>query len=275
MQASRVWSPPSGTLGGLVAAAHERAERLAASRAELSAAARAAASAPSLRQALRRDTVAVLAEVKRRSPSKGWINPDLGAADQAAAYEQGGAAGISVLTEPDHFGGSAADIRAVRARCALPVLQKDFHVAPLQLAEARANGASAALLIVRALAPDELKRMMDAASELDLETLVEVRDTEELELALSLGASLVGINNRNLETLVIDGSNATNLLPGIPSSVVAVAESGVVSAADVESAARAGADAVLVGSSISAAADPTAAVRALSRVPRVPRVPRG
>jgi len=271
VQVSRVWSPPSGTLGGLVAAARERAEALGGRRAELSAAASAAGKAPSLRQALRRDSVAILAEVKRRSPSKGWINSALGAAEQAAAYEQGGAAAISVLTEPEQFGGSPADVRAVRARCSLPVLQKDFHVAPVQLIEARANGASAALLIVRALAPDALKQMMDAASDLGLETLVEARDAEELELALSLGATLIGINNRNLETLVIDASNATSLLPRVPPSVVAVAESGVASAADVESAARAGADAVLVGSSISAAADPVAAVRALSRVARVPR----
>ena len=271
MQASRVWSAPTGTLGGLVASAHQRAERLETRRPQLEEGARRAPAAPSLREALRREHVAVLAEVKRRSPSKGWIKPGLSAPDQAAAYERGGAAAISVLTEPDHFGGSASDISAVRGQCGLPILQKDFHVAPIQLLEARANGASAALLIARALSPDLLQTMLEFARGLQLETLVEVRDAEELELALSLGANLVGINNRNLETLEIDPGNAVQLLPLIPSGVVAVAESGVVGRADVEAAAAAGADAVLVGSSISAASDPVAAVRALSTVARVAR----
>src|SRR5262249_33561054 len=149
-------------------------------------------------------TVQVIAEVKRRSPTKGWINPDLGAAGQARAYAIGGAAAISVLTEPAHFGGTNEDLQAVRAAVQVSVLKQDFHVHPIQLAEARALGASAALLIARALSPDELTRMSDAARELRLEVLVEVRDEDELQRALDAGATVVGINNRNLETLVID-----------------------------------------------------------------------
>jgi indole-3-glycerol phosphate synthase len=210
----------------------------------------------------------VIAEVKRRSPSKGWINPGLSAEDQARAYERGGAAGISVLTEPAHFGGSVGDLEAVRRAVGVPVLKKDFHVDPVQLLEAKSAGASAALLIVRALAPDTLQRMMDAARAIDLEVLVEVRDEDELRRALDAGAALVGINNRNLETLIIDPETSTRLLAQVPASVTAVAESGVGGRADVERVARAGADAVLVGSAVSAAQDPTAAVRALSGVPR-------
>lgn len=215
--------------------------------------------------------MSILAEVKRRSPSKGWINAGLSAAEQAVAYEKGGAAAISVLTEPDHFGGEPQDVRRVRERVKLPVLEKDFHVAPVQLAQARALGASAALLIVRALAPDELRRLLDAGAELGLELLVEAHDAEELDAALEAGATLVGVNNRNLETLEIDPDNAVRLIPRIPQSVVAVAESGVASARDVQRMAAAGADAVLVGSSISAAVDPVESVRALSGVPRVSR----
>jgi indole-3-glycerol phosphate synthase len=271
VQASRIWSPPSGTLGALVAAAHVRAEQLASKGAELDAQARAAGPAPSLFAALQRDHVGVIAEVKRRSPSKGWINPGLSAADQAAAYEHGGAAAISVLTEPDQFGGDPEDIRRVRARVQLPVLEKDFHVAPVQLTQARALGASAALLIVRALSPDDLRRMMDAGARLGLELLVEAHDAEELDAALEAGATLVGVNNRNLETLEMDPANAASLLPRVPAGVVAVAESGVATPTDVEDAAAAGADAVLVGSSISASSDPAQAVRGLAHVRRVGR----
>jgi indole-3-glycerol phosphate synthase len=213
----------------------------------------------------------VIAEAKRRAPSKGWIKPGLSASDQARAYELGGATAISVLTEPAHFGGSTDDLLAVKAAVRIPTLKKDFHVAPIQLLEAKALGASAALLIVRALSPDALVAMMDTARALQLEVLVEVRDSAELERALDSGATIVGINNRNLETLIIDPSTAERLLVEVPSSIVAIAESGVSARGDVERVARCGADAVLVGSAISAADDPTAAVRDLSRVVRVAR----
>ena len=170
-----------------------------------------------------------------------------------------------------HFGGSTSDLRDVRASVAVPALKKDFHVRPIQLVEARALGASAALLIARALSPDLLREMMATARRLDLEVLVEVRDEAELERALECGATMIGVNNRDLETLVIDPGTAERLVPRVPPGLVAIAESGVSTRADIERYAACGADAVLVGSSISAAADPTQATRALAGVPRRPR----
>jgi len=249
-----------------------RAARLAGRSAELERLAAAALAPPSLAGALRRAEVALIAEVKRRSPSKGSIAPDLDAVTQARAYVAGGAAAISVLTEPAHFSGSLEDLDAVRAALTVPALKKDFHVRPIQLVEARASGASAALLIARALDPDRLRQMMETGRELGLELLVEIRDEAELDRALEVGATMIGVNNRDLETLVIDPSTAERLVPRIPAEIVAIAESGVKSRADVERYAQRGADAVLVGSSISAAADPTAATRSLAAVPRVARV---
>src|SRR5687768_9332000 len=266
-----VWSPPGGTLGNLIAEARRRAEVLAERAPQLAAAAARAGRAGSLARALRRDRVAVIAEVKRSSPSKGSINPSIDAAAQARAYELGGAAAISVLTEPASFGGSTGDLVEVIAAVGIPVLKKDFHVHPLQLAEAKALGASGALLIVRALSPDDLKSLAEVARDLDLEIVVEVRDESELERALAVNASMIGINNRDLETLRIDPSTAHRLLPLVPPNVIAIAESGMSSVSDVEAVARSGADAVLVGSFVSAAADPASAVRELATIPRVPR----
>jgi indole-3-glycerol phosphate synthase len=271
VQASPVWIPPSGTLGSIVAEARARAAALRSHESELRRLASSAPEPPSLSRALRRQTVGVIAEVKRRSPSKDWINPTMRALEQAEAYERGGAAAISVLTEPRHFGGSIDDLVEVRAGVRVPVIKKDFHVDPVQLLEAKAIGASAALLIVRALSPESLREMMAAATELRLETLVEVRDEEELARALEVGARMIGINNRNLETLAIEPDTSERLLGLIPQSVIGVAESGITARADVERLAQAGADAVLVGSSVSASADPAAAVRELSTVPRVSR----
>jgi indole-3-glycerol phosphate synthase len=241
------------------------------SRAELE---RLAARAPAARRfaaALRRPNISVVAEVKRRSPSKGWINRDLSAVDQAHAYERGGAAAISVLTEPAHFGGSNDDLRNVLAAVGVPVLKKDFHVQPIQLTEARALGASAALVIARALSPAALRSMIDCGRDLGLELLVEVRDEDELARALEYGSTVIGINNRNLETLVIEPGTAERLLGLIPPNVIAIAESGISGRMDVERVARYGADAVLVGSSISASEDPVVAVGELSNVRRASR----
>jgi indole-3-glycerol phosphate synthase len=271
VQASPAWIAPTGTLGRIVAEAHERAAALRARERELARAAKSAPRPPAFASALRAPTVQVIAEVKRRSPSKGWINPGITAADQAHAYATGGAAAISVLTEPAHFGGSNDDLASVRSAVAIPVLKKDFHVHPVQLAEARSLGASAALLIARALSPDDLLLMMDAARQLELEVLIEIRDEEELERALAGGATVVGINNRNLETLVIDPATSQRLLGLVPPSIVAIAESGVSGRADVERIAAHGADAVLVGSSISASENPTEAVRSLCGVTRISR----
>lgn len=268
MQAFSQWVPPGGTLGRILAEARERVDGLRNRAPELAARAAAAPVPPSMAAALRAPHVAVVAEVKRSSPSKGAIRPGLDAADQARAYERGGARAVSVLTEPRHFGGTAEDLVAVRAAIPLPALRKDFHVDPLQLVEARALGASAALLIARALDPDTLRAMADAAHDLGLEVLVEVRDEWELERAVSTGARMIGVNNRNLETLAIDLEATDRLVPLIPADRIAIAESGFVTPEDVGRASQAGADAVLVGSSISAAADPAAATRALAGVPR-------
>lgn len=268
MQAYLRWTPPGGTLGTICQEAEARAKALLGRMDELERRAQSTVPGPSLEAALRRSSVGVIAEVKRRSPSKGVIAPGLEAPAQAEAYVAGGAAAISVLTEPAHFGGSPEDLVAVRARVPVAVLKKDFHVHPIQLVEARALGASAALLIVRALAPDRLRQLMDSARRLDLEVLVEVRDEAELERALECGAVMIGVNNRDLESLAIDPSTAERLIPGIPAQLLAVAESGITARGDVERYASCGADAVLVGSSISAAADPTQATRTIAGVPR-------
>ena len=268
MQAHLRWTPPGGTLGTICHEAEARAEALQARAGALERLAADRPPAPSLKAALRRPAVAVIAEVKRRSPSKGSIAAGLEAHTQAAAYAAGGAAAISVLTEPAHFAGSNDDLVAVRAHVEVPALKKDFHVRPIQLVEARALGASAALLIARALAPARLREMMDAARALELETLVEIRDDTELERALELGATMIGVNNRDLESLVIDATTAERLIPRIPSRILAVAESGISTVGDVERYAACGADAVLVGSSISAAAQPIEATRAIAGVPR-------
>ena len=265
------WAPPSGVLGALCASARQYAAALAGRRADLARTASAAVAGAPFAVALRRgEAVAVIAEIKRSSPSKGVINPGLSAGVQAAAYAAGGAAALSILTEPTRFGGRPEDVIDALAgtQGRVPVLKKDFHVDPLQLVEARALGASAALLIARALAPADLRAMEQAARDLGLETLVEVRDERELDAALAADARVIGVNNRNLETLAIDLATGERLVPRIPADRVAVFESGVYTAAEVGRAARAGADAVLVGSSVSAAVDPASAVAGLAAVRR-------
>jgi indole-3-glycerol phosphate synthase len=269
------WSPPTGVLGRIVAEAMARVAELRTDPATSRALERdlaAAPETPGFRDALLRECVAVIAEVKRRSPSKGEINAALSAADQARAYEAGGAAAISVLTEPAHFAGSLRDLREASGAVAIPVLRKDFLVDELQLMEARAAGASAVLLIARALSPATLARLYGFARELGLESLVEVRSRSELDRALEIGAGVIGVNERDLETLEMDPAVRERLIPGIPRSVAVVAESGIRSVEDVERVAELGADAVLVGSSLSASATPESDVRALASVPRVGRV---
>lgn len=213
----------------------------------------------------------MIAEVKRRSPSKGTINAGIDAAAQARAYRDGGARAISVLTEPIHFGGSVADLEAIRGGIGIPLLKKDFHIDTLQVLEARAIGASALLLIARALAPAALSELAGAAREAGVEPLIEVRDEPELDAALAAGARVVGVNSRNLETLEMDPSVAARIVPLIPADCLAIYESGVRGRAEVEIAARLGATAVLVGSALSEATSPVDAVRALTGVPRVAR----
>jgi len=223
---------------------------------------------PRFADALRGADVKIVAEVKRLSPSKGVINPGLDLTRQVAAYEAGGAAAISILTEPARFGGSNEDLSRARSTVRIPLLKKDFHVEAIQILEARSLGASAALVIARAVPPSRLKELISAGDDVGIEILVEVRDEAELDLALTLGAKLLGVNNRNLETLEIDSETSLRLLPLIPRDVVAIAESGVKSARDVKQLGRAGADAVLVGTELSASTDPEAAVRSLTGIAR-------
>ena len=267
-QAFSNWTKPTGTLGELTDEAHARAATLAASVAELRRRANAAKMPPSFARALRKANVALIAEVKRASPSKGVINSALDVGKQARTYEDGGAAAISILTEAGRFGGSNEDLVKAGAATDLPLLKKDFHVDVAQIYEAKVLGAAAALVIVRAVNPDRLRELIDAGREVALDILVEVRDENELALALSLGAQIVGVNNRNLETLEIDTTTATRVIPHVPKGVIAVAESGVKTGEDVRRLAGAGADAVLVGSELSAAADPERSVRSLTGIRR-------
>jgi indole-3-glycerol phosphate synthase len=223
---------------------------------------------PSLRDALRGDRVRVVAEVKRRSPSAGVIRDDLEPGERAALYAEQGAAAISVLTDGPHFGGSVADLRAAASRVSVPVLRKDFILDELQIVEARAAGAAAVLLIVRALPPERLGALLEFARSAGLAALVEVHSAAELERALEAGADIVGVNSRDLDTFRIDVASAWELLATLPGELVAVAESGMRGREDVVRAAAAGADAVLIGTALSSSTDPARLLRDLARVPR-------
>jgi len=206
--------------------------------------------------------VAVIAEVKRSSPSAGRI-AEADPAAQARVYEAAGAAAVSVLTEPRHFDGSLADLRAVHLATSLPVLRKDFLVHPAQLMEARVEGADAVLLIAAALSPNELRAMLATAEDLGLGALVEVHSEEDLDRAVATSAKVVGVNARDLETLEVDPDRALALLERVPDDRIAVAESGISERAQVERAVRAGARAVLVGEALMRAEDPGAKLREL------------
>jgi indole-3-glycerol phosphate synthase len=261
------WLPPGGTLGALVTDARRRAGALDLSESFDVIRARRQG-LPKLSSVLPRSTVGIIAEIKRSSPSKGQINPKIDSALQAMSYEKGGAVAISVLTEPTQFGGNDDDLREVVAEVAIPVLKKDFHVDENQIVQAASLGASAALVIVRAVEPRFLRRIASVAAEVDIELLYEVRDEAELERALEVGAEIIGVNNRNLETLAVDPDTVSRIVPMIPPECIAVAESGYLNVQDVEIAALAGADAVLIGSLLSASAEPARAVRALSSIRR-------
>ncbi|MFL5535561.1 MAG: indole-3-glycerol phosphate synthase TrpC [Gemmatimonadales bacterium] len=222
----------------------------------------------SLRSALRRPTVAVIAELKRRSPSAGSIREDLDPAQRAALYEQHGAAALSVLTDGPFFGGSMEDLRTASDNCSLPILRKDFILDEVQVLEARAAGASAVLLIVRVLGKARLKPLLRYCGDLGLDALVEVHSQSELEIALDSEARIVGINSRDLDTFTIEAEAAWRLLGKVPSETIAVAESGIVRQADVVRVARAGADAVLVGTALSESQAPEELLRELSEVKR-------
>ena len=227
--------------------------------------ARAQSARPSIEAeaVLRQDGVSVIAEVKRSSPSKGVLAEIADPAALASEYEAGGAHCISVLTEQRRFGGSLADLAAVRAAVDIPVQRKDFIVSSYQLWEARAYGADIALLIVAALDQSALESLIERARTIGLTPLVEVHDEEEVRRAVDAGATIIGVNVRNLKTLEVDRDVFARVAPSIPSSCVRIAESGVRGPHDVLAYAHAGADAVLVGESLVIGGDPRAAVHEL------------
>lgn len=216
-------------------------------------------------EALVRPGLSVIAEFKRRSPSAGQIaseGTDL--ATQVAAYERGGAAALSVLTDELHFGGSLADLRAARAACGMPIIRKDFIVDPYQLYEAAVNGADAVLLIVAALGDRDLRSLYQEARSIDLDCLVEVHDADEMERALEAGAEVIGINNRNLDDGTVDVATTYELMPDVPAGKTVVAESGISARRELEELDRVGVDAVLIGTTLMSAADPEAKLRELT-----------
>lgn len=212
---------------------------------------------------LSRNEMNVIAEVKRSSPSKGNLAPITDPAALAEKYQEAGAAAVSVLTEQRRFGGSLADLDAVRSRIDIPVLRKDFMVDEYQFLEARAHGADIVLLIVAALSKSQLKDFYDLATELGMASLIEVHTQSELESAMDISPRIVGVNSRNLKTLEVSASVFEELIPAIPSSVIRVAESGISTRADVAQAQKAGATAILVGESLVKSGDPISAMREL------------
>ena len=200
--------------------------------------------------------LAVIAEIKRRSPAKGDLNLDLDPAKLASTYEFGGAVCLSVLTDEEFFGGSVDDLEAARAATALPVLRKDFTVDPRDVIDARLIGADAILLIAAVLDPFELVEMHQLACEVGLDVLVEVHDEPELEEALNAGATLIGVNQRDLASFEVDHDRALRMASAIPDTVVKVAESGIRGADDASRLADAGYDAVLVGEILVTSLDP-------------------
>jgi indole-3-glycerol phosphate synthase len=242
--------------------------------AEVKAAARDARPALDAEAALRAPGVGVIAEVKRQSPSKGALATIADPADLARQYAAGGARVISVLTERRRFGGSQADLAAVRAAVDVPVLCKDFVVSSYQVHEARAYGADVVLLIVAALEQNALTGLLERAHSLGMTALVEVHNETEADRALAAGATVIGVNARDLTTLEVDRSTFERIAPGLPSGVVKVAESGVRGPHDLIAYAGAGADAVLVGEGLVTAGDPRQAVADLVTAGSHPATPR-
>jgi indole-3-glycerol phosphate synthase len=216
-------------------------------------------------EALTRPGVSLIAEHKRRSPSAGEIRAGATVADIVRAYERGGAAALSVLTEPFHFGGGLEDLREARAATQLPVLRKDFIVDHYQLYESAAAGADAILLIVAALEPQDLDALLVEARALDLDALVEVHDERELAVALEVDADVLGINNRNLSDFSVDIDRTYELLSDVPAGKTVVSESGFSTREQLDELERVGVDGVLIGETLMRAADVEAAVRGLTR----------
>jgi indole-3-glycerol phosphate synthase len=215
-------------------------------------------------EALVHPGVSVIAEHKRRSPSAGTIREGATVSQIVCAYERAGAAALSILTEGPHFGGSLDDLREARAATRLPILRKDFMVDHYQLFESAIVGADAILLIVAALDPRELARLHHEALALDLDVLVEVHDSRELEVALEIDADVIGINNRDLTDFTVDVERTFELLADVPAGKTVVSESGIVTRDQLDELERVGVDAVLVGEALMRADDPEAACRTLT-----------
>ena len=263
---------PETKLDAILTATRDRVAGLRGQARELE---RRAAEAPDplpFTRALAGHEVGVIAEVKRRSPSAGAIREDLDPVAHARAYVHGGAVAISVLTDELHFGGSLDDLARVAGAVRVPVLRKDFILDELQLYEARAAGASAVLLIVRALTAPGLRALARAARDQGLGVLVEVHSSGELEVALGVEPTAVGVNSRDLDTFAVDLGAAERLVALVSGKVPVIAESGITTRADVARMAAAGADLVLVGTSVARTADPGGAVRALTGIVRRGRV---
>jgi indole-3-glycerol phosphate synthase len=216
-------------------------------------------------EALSRPGTSLIAEHKRRSPSAGTIREGASCSDIVRAYESGGAAAISILTEEANFGGSLADLAEARAATELPILRKDFTVDPYQLYEAKAAGADAVLLVAGSLRPEELASLYDLAGELDLDAIVEVSLPEELDVALEVDADVLGINNRDLEDFSVDLQRTFDLIADVPAGKVVVSESGIHTRHQIDELEQVGVDAVLIGETLMRAPDPEAAVRELTR----------
>jgi indole-3-glycerol phosphate synthase len=222
-----------------------------------------ARSAPAPRAMEFKGELSLIAEVKRRSPSAGEISSDVDPVAQAQAYEQAGASAISVLTDAKYFGGTLADLSAVRDAVRIPVLCKDFILSPYQVYEARSHGADLILLIMAALRDDDMRPLQQLATDLGMTPLVEVHDQHDLARALAAEATLIGINNRDLGDFSVDLLTTEYLAPLIPDDVIVVSESGIGERKDVERVTRAGARVVLVGSALMRAKDPVASIRGL------------
>jgi len=257
---------PNTRLGQILADVRERLPDLRRRQAELRSAVADLPAPPSWSAVFDGPDVAVIAEVKRRSPSVGDIAPDLDPAFLASEYETGGARAVSVLTNEVFFGGSLADVESIRAVITRPILRKDFILDPVQLYETRAIGASATLLIVRALEPQQLADLHQLALELGLGTLIEVHDAKELEEALRVSPDCLGVNSRDLTTFRVDVNQVADVVRSVPAGIMTVAESGLKNRADVEKVASWGADAVLIGTALARSREPAKAVERLTGV---------
>lgn len=256
----------------ILASKREEVERLRPRKEQLQSLAAAQKAARPFAAALRAgNNVALIAEFKRRSPSAGWIREGSSVAEITKAYSESGARAISVLTDAEYFRGSLSDLETTRDKTSVPVLRKDFIIDHVQLLEARAAGADAVLLIVRALDARQLKQLFEQTRALGMEALIETHNEAEVETALNAGCDVVGVNNRDLSTFQVDHDLARRMVSLIPSGVVVVAESGVKTAEDVARVGEAGIDAVLVGETLMRSANIEEAVREFSSQKRVSR----